>query len=350
MSVVQAGIPRATLRRNPGIRDPRIVDNESEYRAGDICGIIPATSGRFSHPSWDNHSASEWFCTRLCQSGASDLCQERHVTKQFRVLRSVVEEFDKGGEFWVNPRLAEQDNCHGWTTDAGSVHGTTRVASASGFFSSTRSCHDAMRGLCCLVGKTDRLETSATQATSHPQAIASNTPNTAAPTGPDSVKGRKMTQSVIDNLLANLIAAPIVGFLTLILGIFIGIWRGNRRYRQKIDAAQEVFVRQMDGLIQRAVAEGENSCLVNAQAIVSARDSLRTTLGELSKYLNSDIDKLSLSISEFEPEKTSKPISENQRNAIWRSIQVLSRTWPSKGEQVKVEIRKLLAVLAITPE
>ncbi len=348
LSVVQAGIPKATPSGDSGPTDSRIVDHESDYRAGDICGIIPATTGKFSHPGEDTHAASEWLCTRICRGVPSNLCEERHVTRQFRVLRGAVGEFDKGGEFWINSP-ATQSNCNAWTKDDRGMLGTTKIVSVAGFFPSRRSCHSTLRGLCCL---TENPTPSKITAASSTQAALDglDKTNLAAPRPPEPAKEEKMSQSVIDNVWANLIAAPIIWIATLIVGLLIGTWRGNRRYRQKIDGAQEVFVRQMDGLIQRAIAEGEDSCLVNAQAIVSTRDSLRTTLGELSKYLNSDIDKISSAMSVMTQPENPSGLDDSRKKSVWHSIQVLSRTWPSKGEQVKVEVRKLLAVLAITPE
>jgi hypothetical protein len=122
------------------------------------------------------------------------------------------------------------------------------------------------------------------------------------------------------------------------------------RHQQKIDAAPNAYVKELDELIQRGFREGEGMAIINARAIVAVRNSLRSSLISISTQLNSEIDRLSSNIGEAITRLetvTNRPTEEINPAEVYRTIQVLVRTWPAKRTQIKVEIRKILAELGL---
>lgn len=68
----------------------------------------------------------------------------------------------------------------------------------------------------------------------------------------------------------------------------------------------------------------------------------------ISELLNSDIDRLSSEIGE----PIEKEVDQGQQRranpgAIYETIQVLEKKWPSKKDQVEINLRKVLAELGI---
>jgi hypothetical protein len=144
----------------------------------------------------------------------------------------------------------------------------------------------------------------------------------------------------------NIIAPLIVGVISAIAAYLVA----KLRQQKRIDAAPRRYVEELDKLIKQAYAEGENKALVNARAIVAARNSLSESLVSISKNLNSEIDRLSTEIGA--PIARLEVVSADPHHAtnhaeIYQTIEVLYRFWPTKREQIEVEIRKLLAELGL---
>jgi len=127
------------------------------------------------------------------------------------------------------------------------------------------------------------------------------------------------------------------------------IWQA-RKDQQRLEAAPRVYVNQLDLLIQRAVGEGEDRAILNARAIVAARNSLATSLMGISGQLDGEIDKLAQEIGEPTLKPGSLALSSNKepdKKAAYQTILVLQRVWPTKKQQIEFEIRKLLAEMGL---
>jgi hypothetical protein len=166
-----------------------------------------------------------------------------------------------------------------------------------------------------------------------------------------SKKGVAVWLTVFENVVAPLIVAGATG-------AFGWFW-AKRRVRQKIEAAPQRFVDDLGRLIEEAHKEGVDKAVVNARAIVAARNALQTSLGSIGKQLDSEIDKLADEIGEpylsFEPLRASKrPRSSEDPEPsgpsperLYETIEVLHRIWPSKRDQIQNEVRKLLVELGV---
>jgi hypothetical protein len=163
------------------------------------------------------------------------------------------------------------------------------------------------------------------------------------------MKSLPMNESLLHYLIE--VASGIT--VAVLVGV-VGFYRGSKTERHRVSKAQFVFVNRLDELIKRAVREGPRSAVLNARAIVAARNSLASSLVSISSQLNSEIDRLAEDIGElhFIPATRSEtptsirppPIQEEEAYA---TIQVLARIWPAKRSQIVFEVRKLLAELGI---
>ena len=120
-------------------------------------------------------------------------------------------------------------------------------------------------------------------------------------------------------------------------------------YRQMYESAPQQFVKELGRLIDDAPLTIDDrpdtsnpqgdSVLISARAIVSARNDLRTTLGNLGSDLDSEIDKL----------QTELVSNKRDQHEILQTLRVLREKWPIKSKQIEVDVRKLLAVIGIAP-
>jgi hypothetical protein len=130
-------------------------------------------------------------------------------------------------------------------------------------------------------------------------------------------------------------------------------YRGEKE-RKRVGEAPFVYVRRLDELIKRGAKEGRDNAIINARAIVAARNSLARSLVSISSSLNSEIDKLAEQIGEPRlipgalPPGTERLNSFADAERAYDSIQVLARIWPSKRSQVVIEVRKILAELGLS--
>jgi len=149
-----------------------------------------------------------------------------------------------------------------------------------------------------------------------------------------------------NNVVAPLIVGAILGTAPA-----IGWYWEHVRAQKRIDAAPRRYVEELDKLITRAAKEGPENAVLNARAIVAARNSLRNSLVGISSQLDSEIDHLAADIGEVikQPQGPSmpQPGAPSDAKQAYDTIQVLVRIWPSKKQQIEVEIRKLLAELGL---
>lgn len=149
---------------------------------------------------------------------------------------------------------------------------------------------------------------------------------------------------ILNNILAPLIVAAMTG-------IFGWLW-AHKRIQKKVDDAPNIYVQELDYLISRAVKEGLSAAVVNARAIVAARNSMRKSLISISGNLNSEIDRLAEEIGQTSemplgPSTQTGNTQGTNAEKAFETIQVLSRVWPAKKKEIIIEVRKLLAELGL---
>ncbi len=117
------------------------------------------------------------------------------------------------------------------------------------------------------------------------------------------------------------------------------------RYRRAYEDAPGKFTRKLGELISRSAEEGQRkegppNLEVNARAIVSARDGLRSTLDTLGARLNSDIDELAKESSKPQPDPAK----------LRELIEVLDRKWPLKKEEIGQAVKNVTTQLGLVIE
>lgn len=152
--------------------------------------------------------------------------------------------------------------------------------------------------------------------------------------------------------LIEVVAGLTVCVISAVGGIIWGNISQARKDQERLDAAPRVYVEKLDRLIQEAVQEGEDKAILNARAIVVARNSLANSLMAISGRLDSEIDRLAVEIGEptlntgglSRPEFGKK---DPDKKAAYQTILVLQKIWPSKKAEVEAAIRKLLAEMGL---
>ena len=155
---------------------------------------------------------------------------------------------------------------------------------------------------------------------------------------------------------ASLVAAAIAGILGYVLR--------SQQYQKSIEAAPERYVHHLGSLIQEALEGGKRNAIVNGKAIVAARNDLRDGLLSLASLFNSEIDELeSLLNTDFEllikklPDDIAKQLQERKskrekrvkldEEEIFEIIQIISKKWRIKRDQIEYQIRKLISELGL---
>jgi hypothetical protein len=156
-------------------------------------------------------------------------------------------------------------------------------------------------------------------------------------------------KSVSFPVVFSAIIAPLV--VALITFLATTLWN-YKRTRKRLDDAPRKYVEELDKLIKRGMEEGITKAIINARAIVSARDSLRSSLISISAQLNTEIDVLATNIgTEYLPSKnvisTQSNEGYNNPEEAYRTIEVLSRLWPSRKTQIEIQVRKMLAEMGL---
>jgi hypothetical protein len=141
----------------------------------------------------------------------------------------------------------------------------------------------------------------------------------------------------------------------LAVAAIVGVWGwavGKRTAQRRVEAAPRRYIKELDQLIARALREGEDKAIINARAIVAARNNLRSSLVSISRSLNSEIDQLARDIGQrtasvLPPSSPSQNGDDVSIKQAYETIQVLARVWPTKRAEIQYEIRKLLAELGL---
>ncbi len=133
---------------------------------------------------------------------------------------------------------------------------------------------------------------------------------------------------IIEGAIASLLAAGLIA-----MG---GFYLGKRTYEQRVEAAANIYADHLDRLIREANTQEGRQVRISAQAIVSTRNDLRSSLVSLNNLLNSDIDVLAEMIE-----------SDASAGQLADRLKVLEKKWPAKKDQVSVELRKLLSELGL---
>ncbi|MEO4026549.1 hypothetical protein ABH313_00630 [Chromobacterium vaccinii] len=133
---------------------------------------------------------------------------------------------------------------------------------------------------------------------------------------------------IIEGIIASLIAALIIAYASF--------YFGKQTYEKRVESAVDIYADHLDKLIREANTESGSEIRVAAQAIVSTRNDLRSSLVSLNSLLNSDIDVLAEMLA-----------ADASAGQFSNRLKVLEKKWPAKRDQVKVELRKLLAELGL---
>ncbi|MDO6777460.1 MULTISPECIES: hypothetical protein [unclassified Shewanella] len=160
----------------------------------------------------------------------------------------------------------------------------------------------------------------------------------------------------IDNILIGIISGVLTGVAVFFItdffaekrGIEIGIETANRVYVKKTESAPSLYTERLGEMIYNATPGKSDDLLVDARAIVSTRDDYRGSLIAISKLLNSEIDRLKEEIEK--QEQSIKSGNAYDGEEIKRTLAVLQKKWPSKKDQIIIEIRKLLTELGLEPK
>ena len=163
--------------------------------------------------------------------------------------------------------------------------------------------------------------------------------------------------TVLTGILISAIGSLVAGGL----GVAAGYFYRERRFRKVVNEAPKQYVDKLGELIKRAEREGPSKAIVNARAIVSARDSVRRHMIGAAQLLNSDIDYLARIVGEgqefyIDHGQVSRVSSRGQRfipdkeeaeKQAYDTIEVLCRKWPTIRIQVEFEIRKMISELGL---
>src|SRR5437868_4273874 len=102
----------------------------------------------------------------------------------------------------------------------------------------------------------------------------------------------------MEPLLAKYLIAVGAGVTVAALSALAGYLIRGERDRKRVGEAPILYVKRLDELIARGVREGADQAIINARAIVAARNGLARSLVSISSSLNSQIDRLAEEIGE----------------------------------------------------
>ena len=136
------------------------------------------------------------------------------------------------------------------------------------------------------------------------------------------------------------IIAAVIGAVATISAAVIALQTGKKQGRaekeKEIDDAPRKYVNNLDKLIKIAMREGATKASINARAIVSTRNDLKESTIKIADRLNSEINVL-------ERQQQEQARSE----VLMETIEVLSKKWPAKKDQIEIELRKVLAEMGL---
>jgi hypothetical protein len=151
-----------------------------------------------------------------------------------------------------------------------------------------------------------------------------------------------MLETIILEVVGGLIATAIAGAA--------GYFMGRLFERERYTAKQEAAISSFSATLEKAIVQNSPSEVAQARVIVGIRDSSSAELSNLSRLLNSEIDRLSDLVQRAEGYNLEgRRVPREIIAQIAETILVLKGTWPGKKPQIDVAIRKLLAELGLTP-
>lgn len=148
-----------------------------------------------------------------------------------------------------------------------------------------------------------------------------------------------------------------MGFIeTLIAGLLVALISGTTGYlikqsqaRRNINGAPRKYINRLGEMIERAVRDGKENCIIHGKAIIATRNTLKDSLSSASDKLNSELDVLAKRLGMDYKTKVVESHSGNQRKVnceeVWESIQVLNEYWPIKKVEIEYEIKKIITEL-----
>lgn len=152
---------------------------------------------------------------------------------------------------------------------------------------------------------------------------------------------------MVDSVIVEVIGGLLTAIIIAVFGYFTGRYFERNRLLRKYQAAISTFSDNLGA----AIRNSSSDVVADARIIVSIRDSSRNELSNVSRLLNSDIDRLSELITDAQRfSRSREPVPEDTRQQIEQTIKVLRGTWPAKKSQIDVAIRKLLAELGLIEE
>ncbi len=141
------------------------------------------------------------------------------------------------------------------------------------------------------------------------------------------------------DIFVGTIAAILGGTILGIPTFFYGKFTEKRIYTQRFDNAPQIYIEELDKLIKTGVEENQNQSIKNARAIVTARNETRKSLENISKSLNSEIDKLDQQLN-----------NSTKHEELFDTITVLQKTWPTKEKQIEIEVSKVMEEMGLDPK
>jgi hypothetical protein len=107
-------------------------------------------------------------------------------------------------------------------------------------------------------------------------------------------------REVAVQILIRVVAALIVAAGGFLFGLATGRNKERELYARTVQDAPNAFADRIGELIAQAEISGIDDVRVTGQALVSARNDLRSSLTNLSRLLNSDIDRLEALVSDLD--------------------------------------------------
>jgi hypothetical protein len=158
-------------------------------------------------------------------------------------------------------------------------------------------------------------------------------------------------ENFIVSIIASLVAAAVAGT--------VGYALRGKRLKQVVKAAPSIYADRLGGLIEKAYNDGVERALVNAHAIVSVRNDMRSSLISVSQHLNAEISMLqAILYGDYESQEMEstlkrflatkgKSLTKADPAQVYRLIEVLYKTWPEKRKIIETQIRKLVTELGL---
>jgi hypothetical protein len=168
-----------------------------------------------------------------------------------------------------------------------------------------------------------------------------------------------------ETAMRNFLVKVAAGLTVAAVCTFAGCLWGESRERARLVQVDPPAVVRITGQLERLLANADRmptNAVTDAKAVVAIRRDSRSSLSTLGSLLNSDIDVLAQQLDEYQRLDASYRMEElpDRRGElaarmnllerdILQTLQVLSRKWPAKQEQIKTEIRKIISELGYEP-